>query len=123
VTRLSRHCYDKPHRCPGWAGGGARHAKVNRCPDGGYIALHYATRAWKWRFHRCNKCDVLCWPIVVRELDWRWWRWRLVGFRRDWLSEHVLWPVQKALVITLRSERLDERWKTNVWERAPEEER
>ena len=32
--RISRPCYDKPYRCPGWAGGGMRYAKVDRCSNG-----------------------------------------------------------------------------------------
>lgn len=34
--RLSRPCYDKAHRCPGWAGGGWKSARRDRCP-GGYV--------------------------------------------------------------------------------------
>lgn len=104
MTRLSRHCYDKSHRCPGWAGGGTRWAKVRRC-NNGRIQINYSSRWKNWTFHRCDTCDVLCWPIVVRELDWRWWGWRLGSFRRYWLPEHLLWPVQGFIVVAL--ERVD----------------
>jgi hypothetical protein len=75
--RLSRPCYDKMHRCPGWAGGGMRYAKVDRCADG---RLHdpkrehiYEGRWWRWRFNRCDTCDVLVLPYVIRYVDPRWW--------------------------------------------------
>lgn len=78
--RLSRPCYDKMHRCPGWAGGGMRFAKVNCCKDGRLRDPKresiYEGFWWRWRFNRCNTCDVLVLPYVVRELDWRWWKYK-----------------------------------------------
>ena len=73
MVRVSRPCYDKPWRCPGWAGGGMRYARRSRC-NGGHM------RGWQpddgahpaWRFHRCDTCDVLTWPYITRWLDWRW---------------------------------------------------
>lgn len=70
--RLSRPCYDKPRRCPGWIGGGMLYPKRDRC-KGGYLVNQY-NRGWRWRFHRCNSCDVLVLPQVVEWVDWRWWR-------------------------------------------------
>lgn len=133
--RLSRHCYDKSHRCPGWRGGGVRFAKVDRC-DGGHIQIDYSSR-WKrnWRFHRCDTCDVVCWPIVVRELDWRWWGWRISNWRSR-ISDWRWWwidrghDLRRLLVLALYTKplrfgelalKLDERWKTNVWELSEEE--
>jgi hypothetical protein len=84
-VRLSRHCYDKPHRCPGWAGGGAKYPKGESRCNNGHIQIDYSN--WwtrDWTFHRCDKCDVVCWPIVVRELDWHWWRWRLHDWKYWW---------------------------------------
>lgn len=158
--RLSRHCYDKPHRCPGWAGGGFKYPKgEDRC-NGGHIQIDYSNR-WKrdWTFHHCDKCDVVCWPIVVQWLDWRHWRW-WVGYRvkmrfQDWVmfklqpfvvvnlvhlckvidripayrrrpepkkgrhwthSQWGCWPLRLATF----SDKLDQRWKTNVWEHIPD---
>jgi hypothetical protein len=54
--RISRPCYDKPHRCPGWIGGGDKLAKVKRC-DGGRINV-YGSKLWRWKFGKCNTCDV-----------------------------------------------------------------
>lgn len=61
--RLSRPCYDKMHRCPGWAGGGWRYAKRYRCRDGyvGYGHL-YEGFGWRLRFNRCDTCNVLVLP-------------------------------------------------------------
>lgn len=86
MRRLSRPCYDKPHRCPGWAGGGWMYAKKDLCPedDGGYwdeyqqkpgyIKINYESIWWKWKFHTCRACNVLIFPYVVRWTSWRsWW--------------------------------------------------
>jgi len=77
-VRLSRPCYDKMHRCPGWAGGGNRHARVQRCDNGrlrGSIdGSLYERRLWRWRFNRCTVCDVLVLPCAVRYVDpSNWW--------------------------------------------------
>lgn len=124
MSYFSRHCYDKPHRCPGWAGGGMKYAKVDRCPNSGRINVDYDDRWYRWKFHHCTDCTVTCWPILVQELDYTWWAWR---FRRlGWKAEeHVLWPLQKAIVLGLYTKplrfgtwalKLDQRWKTRVWE-------
>ena len=87
--RVSRPCYDKFRRCPGWAGGGARYAKVRRC-DNGYIRYYDdngTQRLWMWRLHRCPKCGVIVLPYLVRWGDWRWWRWRLSARLADWRYE------------------------------------
>ena len=75
--RLSRPCYDKMHRCPGWAGGGLRFAKKSRCDDGrlarkGVPEGIYAGVWWRFRFNRCDTCDVLVLPYAVRWLDPSW---------------------------------------------------
>lgn len=78
--RISRPCYDKYHRCPGWAGGGTRFARTTRCA-GGYVDC-YGKTLWRWRFNRCAKCGVLVLPCNVRYLDPGYWlRWKL----RYWL--------------------------------------
>jgi hypothetical protein len=124
-VRLSRHCYDKPHRCPGWAGGGWTWAKVRRC-DAGRIDIDH-TSHWtrNWRFHRCDTCGVVCWPIVLQQLDPTYWlHWHFYRLH-SWAEEHVLWPLQKAIVLGLYTRplrfgvlalKLDQRWRTNVWE-------
>jgi hypothetical protein len=66
--RLSRGCYDKFHRCPGWNGGGPHFARVHRC-DGGRLTGVYDGWFWWLRFHRCNRCDVVVWPYVTRYLS------------------------------------------------------
>ena len=76
--RLSRPCYDKMHRCPGWAGGGNRYARVQRCTDGRLVGAHddtlYTKCLWWLRFNRCTACDVLVLPYAVRFLDPTNWR-------------------------------------------------
>jgi hypothetical protein len=77
--RLSRPCYDKPHRCPGWAGGGWKSSKADRCENGS-ICTNNSTGWWvldlsghpgehRWRFGRCTKCDVVTWPYNIRFVD------------------------------------------------------
>lgn len=88
--RLSRPCYDKPHRCPGWAGGGTRYAKANRCTCGGSMPGFYDRRAWRWRPYRNAACGVLVLPYVVRWLDLRYWPWKIQDVRwkiRDWRED------------------------------------
>lgn len=79
MTYFSRHCYDKPHRCPGWAGGGWRYPKVDRCENGRLrIANEEHADPWmSFRWHRCSSCDVIAIPEVVRWLDPTWWTWWL----------------------------------------------
>lgn len=71
--RISRPCYDKPHRCPGWAGGGFRYAKVTRC-DNGRIPGRGEQALWNWRLHRCQTCGVVVLPYAVHLLSPSWWR-------------------------------------------------
>lgn len=82
--RLSRPCYDKPYRCPGWAGPGLRYPKVVTCGDG-LLDTDQERRTWQWRFYRCESCGIVTLPQVVRYLDvenlrevagWKWRRWR-----------------------------------------------
>lgn len=90
--RLSRPCFDKPWRCPGWAGGGAKYARKERCDNG-------RIRGWgihddrlvrpEWHFLRCDTCDVVTIPFALRWLfpeQWRWyalWKWRELRNWRD----------------------------------------
>lgn len=89
--RLSRPCYDKMHRCPGWAGGGTRFARVSRCDDGhvrplragGSVESIYQGAFWRLRVNRCDTCGVFTLPYAIRYLDWRHWRSEL---RSGWLE-------------------------------------
>ena len=45
-------------------------------------------RWWRWRWHRCNTCDVIAVPVISQWADPTWWWW-LITFRawrrlRDW---------------------------------------
>lgn len=66
--RISRPCYDKFHRCPGWNGGGPRYAKVKSC-DGGHIQVDYDDKWWKWKFWPCDKCNVVVLPYHASKLS------------------------------------------------------
>lgn len=79
--RVSRPCYDKMHRCPGWAGGGVRYARVDRCDSGRLPWTAYEGRLWRFRLNRCTTCRVLVLPYVVRYLDPGWYS-SLLRFRR-----------------------------------------
>ena len=83
--RISRPCYDKYWRCPGWAGGGTRYAKVNRC-DGGSLTtvINHESRWRRWHLHRCPQCGVIVLPYHVRWLDWRWYDWKVDDLKRRW---------------------------------------
>lgn len=72
--RLSRPCYDKPWRCPGWAGGGSKLAYVQRCPGGSTTLIDAEGWRWKWGFQR-HDCGVIVLPLMTRWLDPTWWLW------------------------------------------------
>lgn len=91
--RISRPCYDKMHRCPGWAGEGTRYARVDRCDDGRLVGGRdgslWAGRWWRWRVNRCDTCDVVVLPYVVRYVDWRyWWSFKIT-------SSYQLWQLRR----------------------------
>lgn len=67
--RLSRPCYDKPWRCPGWAGGGMRFARRHRCDNGRVLGWDGEERLPQLRLRRCNRCDVVTLPYAVRFVD------------------------------------------------------
>ncbi len=123
MRRLSRQCYDKFWRCPGWAGGGFRAARWQRCTGGSLLMPGIRTVAnvrgdapgefvpddpwWKWRLHACNReCGVLALPYVTRWADpsWLWWRlrcrWREREDRREGRRVRRAW--RKAARLTRR---------------------
>ena len=78
MRKLSRSCWDKPHRCPGWAGAGWKFPKQDYC-DGGYItygmsketlaSLPADVKYPRWfHFGQCNKCTVRVLPYWTRKL-------------------------------------------------------
>ncbi len=84
--KLSRPCYDKPHRCPGWAGGGWTYPPTARCV-GGYITYGMSREEFaalgelRWRRYprpfalgQCTQCDVIVLPSWTRKLSLLWWR-------------------------------------------------
>lgn len=72
--RLSRPCYDKPRRCPGWIGGGWKWPKGDHRCDSGYIDFGWESEWWAWHFGRCSVCDVLVLPFNFRFIDPTYWR-------------------------------------------------
>jgi hypothetical protein len=80
--RISRPCWNKPHRCPGWTGGGYKYPKNSRCDNGRistkpriirignfepYETDHPGSNSW--RIGKCNKCNVVTIPWALRYLD------------------------------------------------------
>jgi hypothetical protein len=70
MLRIRRACYDKPHRCPGWAGGGFKYAKTKVC-ENGYIP-YSDSKFDRWSFKRCTTCGTVRLPIVGRWVDPTW---------------------------------------------------
>jgi hypothetical protein len=67
MLRIRRACYDKPHRCPGWAGGGFRYANTAVCDSG---SIPYSDSKFDhWLVKRCATCGTVRLPIVTRWLD------------------------------------------------------
>lgn len=81
--RISRPCYDKFHRCPGWNGGGVKFAKRKRC-DGGSIRVNWDDPWWAWKFWPCEECNVLVLPYHSRKLSILWLLYELKWKIRNW---------------------------------------
>ena len=87
IRRVRRGCYDKYHRCSGWAGGGMRYTDHRVCPDGSLSGC-YDKRLWKWRFNTCNKgCGTLVLPYATRWIDPSWIWYEAKSKLRDWKHE------------------------------------
>lgn len=93
AMRISRSCWDKPRRCPGWAGAGwnyrAALAERTYCHNGSVTFPH----RW-WSLGVCDECGVRVLPYWTRLLfpTYYWgmrgiykmrllWRVNLVGWR------------------------------------------
>jgi hypothetical protein len=90
--RVSRGCYDKYKRCPGWAGGGRRYATVRRCNDG-FLPYYTADgihvrRLWRWRVNRCPECRLWVLPYASKWADPSWLRWAVTWRLEDWRQRH-----------------------------------
>lgn len=71
---ISRGCYDKYRRCPGWAGGGWKYAKNKYCREGGLLSIDYHDRWWRWKIQHCPKCRVAVLPYMFQWTSPRsWW--------------------------------------------------
>jgi len=86
MRRLSRPCYDKYHRCPGWVGGGMKYAKRKRC-DGGYIDVNWDDPWWEWKFWPCSKCNVIVLPYHANKLSITWLAYQLRRRYRNWRDD------------------------------------
>lgn len=92
--RISRPCYDKFQRCPGWAGGGMKHAKKYRCENGSmapFGGVYYKAdgtlrgKRWRlWRFNKCPKCGVIVLPYMIRWIDPGYLLWKIPRAIGDW---------------------------------------
>lgn len=110
-VRFSRPCYDKPRRCPGWAGGGWKYAIQTFCPeekiggfwdnllDGrprGYLPIDYESKLWMWRFRTCLDCGVVVLPYVIHWLSWRTWWYEIIHFKNTmWFCRLENWWMKK----------------------------
>lgn len=97
---ISRPCYDKPRRCPGWAGGGWKSAKHFLCRDhdrySGYLNINFKNRWWKWKTHRCPTCKVVVLPYVIRWTSPRSWWYEIKYFRSNmWFFKLETWWMKK----------------------------
>lgn len=90
--RLSRPCFDKYRRCPGWAGSAWKYAKVHRC-DNGFIQIDWEDKLWKWKFWPCNTCNVLVLPYVAHWLFPSYIAWNI---KRAWDNkiESIQWKLE-----------------------------
>ena len=106
-VRVSRPCYDKYHRCPGWAGAGMRYNKRDWCeggslaPFGGAYYKEDGTlhgKHWRlWRVNRCPQCGTYVLPYHVRWLDWRWLRFWTAWHVSDWWLYRLFWGLSATV--------------------------
>ena len=104
--KLSRPCYDKPHRCPGWAGGGWTYGGVQHCHDGSItfgMTREECATLWQrydtdpaaerelarqprlFALGQCTDCDVVVLPFWTRKLSPFWWRREAWWALKNWL--------------------------------------
>ena len=87
--------HDKYRRCPGWAGGGNRHARTERC-DGGMLDVYTAAGTVKpgvrWRFLRCHRCGTVVFPSAIRYIDPTY----LAYLLRRWGRRFMMWRRDRA---------------------------
>lgn len=84
MTRIVRKDYDKPNRCPSWAGPGIIpyffEKDLPDCDNG--QSGYYDDDCNLWHFHECSTCGVKTFPIFFNYFDPQWWlrikapRWR-----------------------------------------------
>lgn len=97
--KIVRKDYNKPNRCPSWSGAGMSQysweSKVlgeDLCHGGssGYYAdgMRIGYTLAGWNFHRCDECDVLTLPYVLRWVDPDYW-WG-VKFKFGWRCQMFL---------------------------------
>lgn len=68
---IRRACYDKPWRCPGWAGGGWRYPKKTVC-EGGSIGHYESKLANLFLPRRHADCGTVRLPLIVKWVDPTW---------------------------------------------------
>lgn len=101
MSRISRPCYDKYRRCPGWAGPGLKYNKDGEdwCENGIVDYTHFEKRLWKWRVAHCPICHTTILPYHVRWVDptWLWsslkWKWYERYRAKEWLWRHIGCPI------------------------------
>lgn len=81
--RISRPCYDKYWRCPGWAGGGWKFPKVDTCPGGSLAKIIDYDGHWQWKFHQCRVCGVWVLPYYSKYLAPSYLLWEIKWKLRD----------------------------------------
>jgi hypothetical protein len=108
-VKISRPCYDKYRRCPGWAGPGWKSHREDSdywC-DNGFIKIS-GKRFKSWKFHRCTSCKTWVWPYNFRYLM----SWRCLK------DELIIRSLERAACNISRTD-WDENWRSwphcNIW--------
>lgn len=131
TVRFSRPCYDKPHRCPGWAGGGMKYPRgESRCNNGRirtrvemkeFPGEYEYPASTPWRFGHCDTCDVVTWPWALswpsRTFALRRLRRKCADFRCSWAARDlgsVIEPLLGATVCRMRGHRWGPRMRDAV---------
>jgi len=85
--KISRPDFNKPKRCPTWAGPGWGRKRIKRSGNcEALININYEDKLWRYKLQKCDSCGVIVLPFNLRYLDWYTWYLKAIYFRIHDLS-------------------------------------
>lgn len=91
--RISKPCYNKYWRCPGWAGPGWKSTKEGKktCEGGSLARVIDFEGHWKWKFHKCPTCGMIVLPYMAKYITpgYHWGEIKYKIYRmKEWFVRH-----------------------------------